>query len=613
MAETRPTFVFDGDCGICRTWVDYWRGLTGERVIYRPYQEAAADFPQIPPETFPRAVQLIEPDGQVYSGAAATYRVLRHAQGRAVWWWLYTHLPGFRPASEWAYAFFAHHRGLLSRVTRLLWGRALQPERYELTSWLFLRLLGAIYVAAFASLALQIRGLIGREGILPLEGYLHAAHHALGDAAYRALPTLFWLVSSDTALIAGTVIGVMLGSLVILDRWTRPALIGAFALYLSYVHAGQDFMSFQWDLLLLEAGFLAIFLTSGSRIVVWLYRWLAFRYFFLAGAAKLLSADSTWRDLTALEYHFWTQPLPTPLAWYAAQLPPSLLAACTAATLLVEVGAAFLIFLPRRPRAFAGCCLVLFQALILLTGNYNFFNLLSIAMCLFLFDDAALRRIASPRIASCAQKRAPRPGRVATAVATVLALVVVPAGIARVWAAFARVELPVAGVISAVASPLLIVNPYGLFAVMTTARPEIVIEGSADGQTWREYVFRYKPGPLTRPPSWNIPHQPRLDWQMWFAALGDAESNPWFESLVLRLLEGSPPVLALLDSNPFPDHPPTYVRATLYAYRFTDRASRAATGYWWAREPARPYFPAVRLTDFEETDTVAPGTHNRRR
>ena len=144
--------------------------------------------------------------------------------------------------------------------------------------------------------------------------------------AYRILPTLFWLNSSDTALIAGTIVGAVLGMLVIVDRWTRPALIGSFALYLSYVYAGQDFMSFQWDSLLLEAGFLAIFLTGGSRIVVWLYRWLVFRYFLLAGAAKLLSGDPTWRDLTALDYHFWTQPLPTPLAWYAAQLPQWLLA-----------------------------------------------------------------------------------------------------------------------------------------------------------------------------------------------------------------------------------------------------------------------------------------------
>src|SRR5207244_8263605 len=206
----------------------------------------------------------------IYSGAAATYRVLRHVPGRGAWWWLYAHVPGFAVVSERSYAFIARRRGLLNRVSKLLWGPALEPERYELVSWVFLRLLGAIYLAAFLSLAVQIQGLIGHAGILPLDDYLDAAHRVLGSDAYRIVPTLFWFNSSDTALVAGTVVGVMLGVLVILDWWTRPALVGLFVLYLSYVHAGQDFMSFQWDLLLLEAGFLAMFLTAGSRIVVWL-------------------------------------------------------------------------------------------------------------------------------------------------------------------------------------------------------------------------------------------------------------------------------------------------------------------------------------------------------
>jgi predicted DCC family thiol-disulfide oxidoreductase YuxK len=314
MSAGQSTLVYDGDCGICRIWVNYWRGLTGDAIIYRPYQEAASEFPAIPLEAFRDAVQLIEPEGSVLAGAAATYRVLSHAPARAGWWWLYTHLPGFSSASEWAYAFLGRHRGFLSRMTRLLWGRVLEPVRYELVSWVFLRLVGAIYVAAFASLAVQIEGLVGHAGILPLHDYLEAAYQDLGSGAYRILPTLFWLDWSDTALIAGTFIGTVLGMLVILGRWTRPALVGLFALYLSCVHAGQDFMSFQWDSLLLETGFLAIFLADGSRIVVWLYRWLVFRYFLLAGAAKLLSGDPTWRDLTALDYHFWTQPLPTPIA-----------------------------------------------------------------------------------------------------------------------------------------------------------------------------------------------------------------------------------------------------------------------------------------------------------
>jgi len=600
MSPGLATLVYDGDCAVCRYWVIYWQGLTHGRVVFRAYQDAAADFPAIPLRAFQRAIQLIEPDGRVYSGAAATFRVLRHAPGRGAWWWSYSHLPGVAAMSEWAYAFLARRRGLLSRLTKILWGPALQAERYALVSWIFLRLLGAIYIAAFASLGVQIVGLIGQKGILPVGDYLSAAHRAFGNSAYRALPTLFWVNSGDMALVAGTVAGALLGLLVFVDRWTRTALAGLFALYLSYVYAGQDFMSFQWDTLLLEAGFLAIFLPGGSRIIVWLFRWLVFRYLFLAGVVKLLSGDPTWHTLTALEYHFWTQPLPTPLAWYASQLPPWLLIGGTAATLVIELGSVFLIFLPRRLRAAAACGVLLLQSLIVLTGNYNFFNLLTMLMCVFLFDDAALHRLVPRWLESRALKSAPLPSRTATAVAAALALIVVPVGLNRIWQTVARADLPVLGAVTRAVSPLFIVNPYGLFAVMTTTRPEIVIEGSADGRVWREYVFRYKPGPLSRPAMWNIPHQPRLDWQMWFAALGSPRENLWIVGLMRRLLEASPPVLALLDFNPFNDAPPKYVRAQLYEYRFADRGTHAMTGQWWVRRPEGLYFPEISLADFTQ-------------
>ena len=331
--------------------------------------------------------------------------------------------------------------------------------------------------------------------------------------------------------------------------------------------------------------------------MVWLYRWLLFRYLFLAGAVKLLSGDPTWHALTALEYHFWTQPLPTPLAWYAARVPHWVLVGGTAATFVVELGLVFLIFLPRRLRAVAAWSVLLFQLLIVLTGNYNFFNLLSMLLCVFLFDDAALRRLLPARLGSWVRGRAPHPDRRTTIIATVLALIVVPVGLNRIWQRFTRTNLPVAGMLSEVVSPLLIVNSYGLFAVMTTARPEIIIEGSDDARVWREYAFRYKPGPLSRPPAWNIPHQPRLDWQLWFAALGTVSENRWFESLMQRLLEGSPPVLSLLGSNPFPDHPPKYLRAQRYDYRFADPSARAA-GQWWVRQQRGIYFPEVSLDHF---------------
>jgi predicted DCC family thiol-disulfide oxidoreductase YuxK len=594
-----PTLVYDGDCAVCRYWVTYWHELTEERVQYRPYQEAAADFPAISLQQFRSAIQLIERDGQVHSGAAATFRLLRHAPSRAAWWWCYAHLPGFAAASEAAYAFFARRRDLLQRLSKLLWGPQLRAERYAQVSWVFLRLLGLIYVAAFASLGVQILGLIGQHGILPVADYLTEAHQALGSSAYRLLPSLFWLNCSDTALVTGTVAGALLGMLVFLDRWSRPALIGLFALYLSYAYAGQDFMSFQWDTLLLETGFLAIFLTGGSKIVVWLYRWLVFRYVFLAGAVKLLSGDPSWHDLTALEYHFWTQPLPTPLAWYAAQLPAWLLSAGTAAALAIELGSVFLVFLPRRLRAAAACCVLLLQSLIILTGNYNFFNLLTILLCVFLFDDAALGRVVPRWMESRVQRRAPDARRTATVAATVLALIIVPVGLNRVWQTVARRDLPVLGALTRAVAPWFIVNPYGLFATMTTTRPEIIIEGSADGQSWREYVFRYKPGPLSRPARWNIPHQPRLDWQMWFAALGGVREDRWIISLIERLLEGSPAVLELLDSNPFADARPKCVRALLYSYRFADRQTRTLTGQWWVRRLEGLYFPSVSLADYE--------------
>ena len=285
--------VYDGECGICRYWVTYWQDLTEDRVIYRAYQEAATAFPSIPVSAFQRAIQLIEPDGHVYSGAAATFRVLLHAPERTAWWWCYSNLPGFAALSEWAYALLARRRNLLNLLSKLLWGPSLRAERYTLVSWIFLRMFGAIYVAAFASLGVQILGLIGHDGLLPAGAYFAAAHQALGNSAYRLLPSLFWANASDTALVAGTVVGMVLGLLVVVDKGTRLALIGLFALYLSYMYAGQDFMRFQWDALLLEAGFLAIFLTGGSKIVVWLYRWLVFRYMFMAGLVKLLSGDPT--------------------------------------------------------------------------------------------------------------------------------------------------------------------------------------------------------------------------------------------------------------------------------------------------------------------------------
>lgn len=595
MPYERPTLVYDGACGICRAWVDYWGALTENRVLYRPYQQAAADFPQIAVEDFKRAMTLIEPDGRVSAGAAATFRLLTHAPGRGLYWRAYQRVPGFAPATEAAYTFLSQRRGLLAGITRALWGVPIEPERYHVVRWLFLRGLGLVYVAAFFSLAVQILSLVGSEGMLPLAEYLAAAHAGWGPSAYWQLPTLFWLSQSDTLLVAGAWVGIALGLTITLGVAVRPALVAAFVLYLSYVYAGQLFMSFQWDLLLLECGFLAIFLTGGSRIVVWLYRLLLFRFLFLAGLVKALSGDATWRQLTALDYHFWTQPLPSPLAWYAAQLPHGLLAATVVAVLALELVLAFLIFLPRRPRMVVGLLTIAFQVAIIATGNYNWFNLLTILLCLFLFDDAALRGQLPCTLVARIHRSAPHPGKPATWVAAAVALIVVPVGLNYVFEPLAGRNLPLAGKMAEAIRPLLIVSPYGVFATTTTSRPEIVIEGSDDGKAWRPYVLPYMPGPVERAPSWNIPYQPRLDWQLWFASYGSAAQNRWVERVLQRLLEGSRPVLGLFATNPFGDRAPRYVRAQLYDYRFSEPGAGDA---WWVRRSAGVYFPQVELANF---------------
>jgi hypothetical protein len=353
-------------------------------------------------------------------------------------------------------------------------------------------------------------------------------------------------------------------------------------------------MSFQWDLLLLESCFLAIFLTGGSGVVVWLYRWLLFRFLFLAGLVKVLSGDQTWQTLSALDYHFFTQPLPSPLAWYAAQLPHWFLAATVAAVLVLELVLVFFAFLPRRPRMALAALTAAFQLAIIATGSYNFFNLLTILLCIFLLDDQALRRVLPAGLIARVSETAPRPGRTATALAAVVAIVTVPIGFNLVWEPVTGRNLPVVDRFAEAVAPFLIVNPYGVFATTTTMRPEIIIEGSDDGKTWRPYVLPYMPGPVERAPTWNIPYQPRLDWQLWFASYGPLSQNRWIERLLQRLLEGSAPVFTLFAETPFPDHAPRYVRAELYDYRFAE----ASEGAWWVRRLDGAYFPQVDLNAF---------------
>ncbi|MBA3947593.1 MAG: lipase maturation factor family protein [Herpetosiphonaceae bacterium] len=497
----------------------------------------------------------------------------------------------------------------VQNVWQRMRGRREQAS-YRLTLWIFLRLLGGIYLANFASLSTQVMGLLGQKGILPAADYLENIPESLGAQRYWLVPTLTWFNRSDSFLRLLCGGGMVLAVLLILDILPIPVLIALWMIELSIISVGQDFLSFQWDILLLETGFLAIFAAPGhllphrggdaapSRIVMLLLWWLVFRLMFLSGVVKLASGDPNYWNLTALTYHYETQPLPTPLAWYVEQLPRDFHKLSVALMFVIELGLPWLIWLPRPLRVFAALGLIGLQVLILLTGNYAFFNLLAIVLCLTLLDDAMLCRvlprelvrfIAEDNVAAAPTWR----GAIHLPLAALLLLI---SGI-QISARFRPA--------SSIPRPLLsfagqfdsfrLANTYGLFAVMTTMRQEIIVEGSDDGQTWHEYEFRWKPDDVHRAPPVVAPHQPRLDWQMWFAALGSAQNNPWFTRFLIRLLEGSPEVTGLLQTNPFPHQPPRYVRAQLYTYHFTHVGDSATAGAWWRREYQGLYFPSVSL------------------
>jgi len=332
-------------------------------------------------------------------------------------------------------------------------------------------------------------------------------------------------------------------------------------------------------------------------VIVRLFRWLLCRLMFLSGAVKLASGDPSWRSFRALPVHYQTQPLPTPLAWYFFQLPGWFQRMSVAFVFFVELLVPLLVLAPRRIRMLAAFAITLLQVLILITGNYAFFNFLTIGLCLFAFDDAALAQVIPKKMVGWVSSRplAIARSRVWSVVCiAVAALVLFTSGFEMVGELAGR-HWGLADTVIRAISPLEIVNTYGLFAVMTTTRPEIVIEGSNDGQTWLAYEFKYKPGGLGRRPPIVEPHQPRLDWQMWFAALGNYQTDPWILQFLGRVLTGSPEVLGLLKRNPFPDAPPRYVRAQVYDYRFTTPEERNATGDWWHRERKGTYVPEVSL------------------
>lgn len=482
---------------------------------------------------------------------------------------------------------------------------------YFLASWFFLRILAAIYFTAFISLAIQIQGLVGSNGILPARNFLQAIQRQVGVERYWLLPTLCWFNAGDLFLQFLCYGGAFLSFLIFFDIAPAFLLGGVWIFYLSLLNVCQDFLSFQWDILLLEAGFLAIFLAPlhiipkyplGRRgpppkMVLWLFRWLLFRLMFSSGVVKLSSGDPTWRNLTALNYHYETQPLPTWMGWYVYQLPAWFQKASGIGMFVIELVVPFLIFAPRRLRLLGGILLVSFQILIMATGNYCFFNLLTMAFCLLLLDDAVWPRnfrkwsVSSQEIVGERVQSKQWPKWVLIPL-TVVILLISAVPMTKIFRTRIPLPFPVLALYGLL-QPLNIVNGYGLFAVMTTSRPEIIMEGSEDGVTWFAYEFKWKPGDLSRKPAFVEPHQPRLDWQMWFAALGSYRHHPWFMNFMVRLLEGSPEVTGLLAKNPFPDHPPTHLRAVVYDYHFTDLKTLRTKRLWWRRTRKGLYCPIL--------------------
>ncbi len=434
-------------------------------------------------------------------------------------------------------------------------------------------MLGVVYLCAFASLWPQIVGLVGANGIAPASATLIAMRADYGARVYLDVPSIFWLWRSDTALQVICLLGCLAALFLIAGRAMRIASIATYILYLSIVTIGQPFTSFQWDALLLETGFLAIFF--GSSWLAFAYRFLLFRLMFESGLVKLTSGDINWRNLHALRYHFFTQPLPTPLAYYVQQAQVWFLDSLTFATLFIElVVPLFLFAFPRRIRQIAAIILVSLQILIALTGNYAFFNLLTITLCIWAIDDSCLP--AWLKLPVLAVPRYPKLLNVSVACIIVLSF------------------LQILGLEPSFLESFEIVNPYGLFAVMTTSRTELVIEGSNDSFHWLPYSFRYKPGDTRRHLPLVAPYQPRLDWQMWFAALGSPESNFWTKTLVFRLLEGEPTVLSLLEKVPFAK-PPRQIRILAYTYTFADPSERRRDGTVWERKPLGIWFGPVSI------------------
>jgi hypothetical protein len=516
--------------------------------------------------------------------------------------------------------------------------------------WIFLRALAAIYFSAFYSLLFQIKGLIGPDGILPASQYLVAVARSLGSAKYWYAPSLFWISSSSHMMMAVTWVGLIASGLAFLNFWPRLSFFICFVCFLSFVGASGEFSGYQSDGMLLEAGFLALlFAPRGlmpgwgasdppSRASLWLLQWEWFRIYFESGMVKLLSGDEQWRNMTAMDEYYQNGPLPTWIGWYAEQLPHWFHAASALGTLVMELGIVLMLFFPRRVRIICFCIVTPWEIGVILTANYTFLNYLVLSLGFLLLDDRPLARFVPQRWRSPVVVRAPeteaeerlsiltateggavaedattaaeeaklmrttwrqRIGRHGSAIGLALSAVMLT------WIAYdtsvEMIGIPIRGVSLPMApvawlDPFRIANQYGLFAVMTRGRYDIEFQGSNDGENWTPYLFRNKPQLLNEPPRIYAPYQPRFDWNLWFASLGDWHQNEIVPLTEERLLENDADVVALFKGDPFGQAAPKFVRAVLWRYWFSSLEERRRTGNWWRREYLGLYAPEMTRT-----------------
>jgi Lipase maturation factor len=492
---------------------------------------------------------------------------------------------------------------------------------YWLTRFWFQRSLGTIYLLGFLIAANQFRALCGSDGILPARLFLKRV--TFWDA-----PSLFWLNSSDTAFLVAACVGVALAVLALSGLsdafgYIVSAVVwfSLWLLYLSFVNIGQTFYGFGWETLLLETGFLAIFLgptkAAPPVIVIWLLRWILFRLMFGAGMIKI-RGDECWRDLTCMNYHWETQPMPNPLSWYLHLLPEWANKGAVLFNHFVELVVPFFFFGPRMFRQGAGVLTIVFQGILILSGNLSWLNYITIVVAISCFDDSFLPGIpaflegilgrvgAATDISGASGVFLWISGGMPSLLIYSLVAVIFILSIQPALNLFSSTQ-----VMNSSFDPLHLVNTYGAFGSITRTRNEVVIEGTDDEMItihtkWKEYGFKGKPGEVDRMPPVISPYHLRLDWQMWFAAMSPYWQHPWILNFMAKLLEGNSQVLSLLRVNPFPDHPPRYVRALLYEYHFADRGLVNEFGKprWWERKRVAPYLAPLSLNDPEFRDVL---------